>query len=261
MPHRLSSNISHYYHYAGGVLCCQGWYWILFGSRLRAKGMKFKFVTNSSKESTSHLTNRLITLGVPVPTSSHIFTSLSAAKQYINTRNLRPMLFLQPNALDDFAGLLICIHRMLYWKVHLYSCMYVCVGYKDPWKYHSSAIVYFLVCVVFCYYFLYFYALDVITTEPNSVVVGLAPSMFQYDKLTEAFNLLKHGSELIAINKSRYFQSNDGLVLGAGNNAYTPNFLCCWTYRYCFSFSSDKLDIINIYNPVHHGVPDPDKKS
>lgn len=57
---------------------------------------------------------------------------------------------------------------------------------------------------------------DVDTRDPNSVVIGLAPSMFHYDKLTEAFNLLKMGAELIAINKSRYFQSDDGLVLGSG---------------------------------------------
>lgn len=54
------------------------------------------------------------------------------------------------------------------------------------------------------------------TTNPNAVVVGLAPTMFHYEKLTEAFNTLSQGAELIAVNKSRYFQRSKGLALGAG---------------------------------------------
>lgn len=37
----------------------------------------------------------------------------------------------------------------------------------------------------------------------DSVVVGLAPEHFHYHKLTEAFQLLKQGARLLAINKSR----------------------------------------------------------
>jgi len=60
--------------------------------------------------------------------------------------------------------------------------------------------------------------LDVSVVDPNSVVIGLAPSMFNYEKLTEAFNCLKNAenAELIAINKSRYLQRQHGLVLGGG---------------------------------------------
>lgn len=54
------------------------------------------------------------------------------------------------------------------------------------------------------------------TSDLNAVVVGLAPSMFHYEKLTEAANLLIDGAELIAINKSRYFKRQQGLALGAG---------------------------------------------
>jgi len=50
----------------------------------------------------------------------------------------------------------------------------------------------------------------------DSVVVGLAPEHFHYQKLTEAFQLLKQGARLVAINKSRYFQTESGLALGAG---------------------------------------------
>ena len=37
----------------------------------------------------------------------------------------------------------------------------------------------------------------------DSVVVGLAPDHFHYQKLNEAFQLLKQGARLVAINKSR----------------------------------------------------------
>jgi len=40
----------------------------------------------------------------------------------------------------------------------------------------------------------------------DSVVVGLAPEHFHYQKLTEAFQLLKQGARLVAINKSRLMQ-------------------------------------------------------
>ena len=39
--------------------------------------------------------------------------------------------------------------------------------------------------------------------QHDSVVVGLAPDHFQYQKLNEAFQLLKQGARLVAINKSR----------------------------------------------------------
>jgi len=63
---------------------------------------------------------------------------------------------------------------------------------------------------------------DWITTDSSrvdqydAVVVGLAPEHFHYQKLTEAFQLLKQGARLVAINKSRYFQTEGGLALGAG---------------------------------------------
>ncbi|XP_067941650.1 haloacid dehalogenase-like hydrolase domain-containing protein 2 isoform X2 [Watersipora subatra] len=57
---------------------------------------------------------------------------------------------------------------------------------------------------------------DIDTSNPNAVVIGLAPSMFHYDKLTEAFNCLQSGAQLIGLNKSRYFQRETGLSLGPG---------------------------------------------
>lgn len=55
--------------------------------------------------------------------------------------------------------------------------------------------------------------------DPNAVVIGLAPSHFHYDRLNEAFRMLKANkgsSRLIAIHKARYFKRKDGLALGPG---------------------------------------------
>lgn len=60
------------------------------------------------------------------------------------------------------------------------------------------------------------------TSEPNCVVVGLAPSLFSYEKLTEAMRVLLPTSPpstprpLIAIHKGRYFARKDGLAMGPG---------------------------------------------
>ena len=51
----------------------------------------------------------------------------------------------------------------------------------------------------------------------NAVVVGLAPSKFDYETLCDAFRLLNDGAQLIAVHKSRYFKKSDGkLTLGPG---------------------------------------------
>ncbi|KAF9979364.1 Haloacid dehalogenase-like hydrolase domain-containing protein 2 [Actinomortierella ambigua] len=57
----------------------------------------------------------------------------------------------------------------------------------------------------------------------DAVVVGLAPSCFHYDKLNEAFRILKNAQvaqrdvQLIAIHRGRYFQdTDDELSMGPG---------------------------------------------
>ncbi|KAI8884149.1 hypothetical protein K501DRAFT_323094 [Backusella circina FSU 941] len=57
------------------------------------------------------------------------------------------------------------------------------------------------------------------TENPNSVVIGLAPSKFNYEKLNEAFRLMIDGDNvpLIAVHKGRYFADKDEkLSLGPG---------------------------------------------
>uniref|UniRef100_A0A914ZME4 Haloacid dehalogenase-like hydrolase domain-containing protein 2 n=1 Tax=Parascaris univalens TaxID=6257 RepID=A0A914ZME4_PARUN len=118
-----------------------------------------KFVTNTTKESSSRLHARLSKLGFDV-CPSEVFTSLSAAKQLILKEQLRPMLFLEDTALEDFQ--------------------------------------------------------DVDQTNPNAVVIGLAPSCFNFERLNDAFRLLLNGAKLIAIHKGRYYRRKDGLALGPG---------------------------------------------
>ncbi|XP_037547812.1 haloacid dehalogenase-like hydrolase domain-containing protein 2 [Nematolebias whitei] len=54
------------------------------------------------------------------------------------------------------------------------------------------------------------------TSEPNAVVVGLAPDHFNYQTLNKAFRMILDGAPLIAIHKARYYKRKDGLALGPG---------------------------------------------
>ncbi|AWP15030.1 Haloacid dehalogenase-like hydrolase domain-containing protein 2 isoform 3 [Scophthalmus maximus] len=53
-------------------------------------------------------------------------------------------------------------------------------------------------------------------SEPNAVVVGLAPDHFNYQTLNKAFRMILDGAPLIAIHKARYYKRTDGLALGPG---------------------------------------------
>lgn len=53
-------------------------------------------------------------------------------------------------------------------------------------------------------------------TNPNAVVIGLAPEHFHYNRLNEAFRVLLDGGSLIALHEARYFAGKDGLNLGPG---------------------------------------------
>ena len=61
----------------------------------------------------------------------------------------------------------------------------------------------------------------------DSVVVGLAPTKFNHDNLSHAFNIIKDkNASLIAINKSRYFAAKNGLKLGTGKSFMNIYLLC-----------------------------------
>ena len=72
--------------------------------RLRNAGLKLVFVTNTTKESKKSLHKRLIKLGFNIE-QEEIFTSLTAARNLLLERKLRPKLYLQDNAKEQFKGL------------------------------------------------------------------------------------------------------------------------------------------------------------
>lgn len=72
--------------------------------KLRSCGkFKIKFVTNTTKESKRKLYLLLKKLKFEID-ENEIFTSLTAARKLIDSKQLRPMLFLEPNALEEFEG-------------------------------------------------------------------------------------------------------------------------------------------------------------
>ena len=53
--------------------------------------------------------------------------------------------------------------------------------------------------------------------EADSLVIGLANKKFDYQNMNDYFNFLFEGDKaFIGINKSRYFQTKNGLALGPG---------------------------------------------
>ena len=55
-----------------------------------------------------------------------------------------------------------------------------------------------------------------LTGEKDCVVVGLAPSKFNYEVLNEAYRLLNQKLPLIAMHKGKKLQTETGLSLGPG---------------------------------------------
>ena len=103
---------------------------VVFICRLREAGLPLRFITNITKESKLSLHARLGRIGFDVRLDE-IFTSLTVARKLVERESLRPLLFLEEAAREDFVG--------------------------------------------------------VSTEQPNAVVVGLAPSLFNYEHLNQAF--------------------------------------------------------------------------
>ncbi|KAJ3308428.1 Haloacid dehalogenase-like hydrolase domain-containing protein 2 [Boothiomyces sp. JEL0838] len=118
-----------------------------------------RFVTNTTKESSNTLYNRLVSIGFEIK-QEEIFTSLVATKKLLKSRSSRPLLFLEPDALEEFADL---------------DC-----------------------------------------SNPNSVVIGLSPSNFNYDKLNQAYSIIESGGDFIAIHKAKYYKTSKNMELGPG---------------------------------------------
>ncbi|XP_043792220.1 haloacid dehalogenase-like hydrolase domain-containing protein 2 isoform X2 [Apis laboriosa] len=73
-------------------------------NRLRNANIPYKFVTNTSKESSNLLYNRLTKLGFTVK-KEEIFSSLIATRKLIISKKLNPMLLIDPHANEDFEDL------------------------------------------------------------------------------------------------------------------------------------------------------------
>lgn len=73
--------------------------------RLKNSGLKYKFVTNTTKESQNALYTRLRAIGFDLK-REQIFSSLIAARDFIEKENLRPHLIVEKEALEDFQTIL-----------------------------------------------------------------------------------------------------------------------------------------------------------
>ncbi|KAI9018818.1 Haloacid dehalogenase-like hydrolase domain-containing protein 2 [Hyaloraphidium curvatum] len=72
-------------------------------SRLRTR-CAVRFVSNTSKESSGFLLMRLHAMGFELA-REELFTSLVATRREVERRGVRPMLLLEPEALEDFVGI------------------------------------------------------------------------------------------------------------------------------------------------------------
>lgn len=84
---------------------------------------------------------------------SEIFTSLSAARRLVEQKGHRPLLLLEDSALEDFKGVCKCTQNAYVHVALLWLTLHAGVD----------------------------------TSEPNAVVVGLAPDRFNYQTLNQAF--------------------------------------------------------------------------
>lgn len=167
--------------------------------RLRASGIPFRFCSNTSKESTSSLCQKLRRIGFDIPQETErkeVWTSVGAVRQLLEDRGLKRLTeFLSRRLIVSLIG------RFCYTRPYFLlsdSAKEECAPESfDP------------------------------TGEKgyDSVVVGLSPPHFHYDVLTTAFRILKReapyaSSEpppLIATHKAKYISdSSNQLSLGPG---------------------------------------------
>ena len=93
--------------------------------RLRATGIKIKFVTNTTEFSMRILHEHLTRLGFDIK-KDEIYSAISASKDLVIKRSLRPYLMVDPNAIEEFSGNLVkhnfipmCIPEMMLWFISL----------------------------------------------------------------------------------------------------------------------------------------------
>ncbi|NXF93042.1 HDHD2 protein, partial [Eubucco bourcierii] len=72
--------------------------------RLRGAPVTIRFVTNTTKECKRDLLERLTKLGFDIA-ENEIFTSLTAARNLLEQKQVRPLLLVDDKALSDFTGI------------------------------------------------------------------------------------------------------------------------------------------------------------
>lgn len=72
--------------------------------RLRDSGLAVRFLTNTTRRSRSQLLGDLQAMGLEV-TQQELFTPAAAARDWLEERDLAPLLVVHPNLVEDFAGL------------------------------------------------------------------------------------------------------------------------------------------------------------
>ncbi|KAI9306119.1 HAD-like domain-containing protein [Cunninghamella echinulata] len=72
--------------------------------KLRTNNIPFKFATNTTKVSSKKLVEKLNNIGFNI-SPNEVFTSLSACHDLIKAKNLRPLLFMEEDALEEFKDI------------------------------------------------------------------------------------------------------------------------------------------------------------
>lgn len=129
---------------------------------LRRSKLRLRFVTNSATESCQSIYNRLKGMGFKIYLEE-IYSSISSVKEMIAIQNLKPMLLLPAETIQDMGA----------------------VSYEE-------------------------------SDKPNAVIIGNKPSMFQYDKINEAFHCLIKGATLFGLFSNKYSVMDNELTLGSG---------------------------------------------
>lgn len=81
------------------------WFFFFCSDRLRSiDNVQLRFVTNTTKESKETLLNRLHRIGFSSITKDDMFTSLSAAVQFVKSNQLKPFYLLSEDAKRDFIA-------------------------------------------------------------------------------------------------------------------------------------------------------------
>lgn len=148
--------------------------------------VKLRFVTNTTKESKATLLKRLHRIGFEFITADDMFTSLSAAVQYVNSNQLRPFYLLTEDAKSDFIT-------------------------ADESHENKNAIVVGLAPDKFDY--------ETMNTAFRWVSLHFDDEFRNSIFLNFYFFfriLMKENSQLVAVHEGKYYKRADGLAIGPG---------------------------------------------